>query len=115
MKFLTVLKFITLAFAIILAFSFAVMLLWNWLIPEIFDGPRINLPQSVGLLALAKVLLGFGRGGWGGGSRFRRSSAWKKKFESKWQSMSPEEKEKFKHSFMGRCYDKKAKDKLETA
>lgn len=114
MKFFTILKFITLAFVIVLAFSFAVMLLWNWLIPEIFDGPRINFPQAVGLLALAKVLLGFGRGGWGGGSRFRRST-WKKKFEHKWENMSPEEKEKFKHSFMGRCYDKKPKEKLETA
>ena len=114
MKFFTILKFITLAFAIVLAFSFAVMLLWNWLIPEIFDGPRISFPQAVGLLALAKVLLGFGRGGWGGGKRYRRNT-WKKKFESKWENMSPEEKEKFKHSFIGCCYDKKPKKKLETA
>ena len=114
MKFFNILKFITLAFAIVLAFSFAVMLLWNWLIPAIFDGPRINFPQAVGLLALAKILVGFGRGGWGGGNRLRHK-AWKKKFESKWEHMSPAEKEKFKHSFMGRCYQNKPEEKLETA
>jgi len=112
MKFLTVLKFITLAIAIVLVFSFVVMLLWNWLIPAIFDGPRINFPQALGLLALSKVLLGFGRGGWGGGSRKR---SWKKKFESKWDSMSPEEKEKFKHSYMGRCQKHRQGKRLETA
>lgn len=107
-----VFKFIVLTLVVVLSFSLAVMILWNWLVPAIFDGPRINFPQAVGLLALAKVLLGFGRGGWGGGHRRQH---WKKKFESKWQRMAPEEKEKFKHSFMDRCYQDKQKKKLETA
>ena len=32
--------------------------LWNWLIPEIFDLPKINPLQSFGLVLLAGCLLG---------------------------------------------------------
>jgi len=88
------------------------MLLWNWLIPDIFDGPRVNFVQAVGLLALAKILLGFGRSGWGGGNYLRRS-AWKKKFKHKWEQMTPEEKEKFKHSFSSRCCQQRSPSKKE--
>lgn len=114
MKFKWILKFVFFAIAIAFAFSLAVMLLWNWLVPEIFNGPQINFVQAVGLLALAKILLGFGRGGWGGGHRYRRQ-AWKKKFHRKWEQMTPEEKEKFKNSFWGRCQQYKDKEKMETA
>lgn len=116
MKYRWVLKFVFFAIAAALAFSLAVMLLWNWLVPEIFDGPKINFLQAIGLLALSKVLLGFGRGGWGGGHRYRRQ-AWKKRFEQKWEHMTPEEKEKFKNSFMGRCYRSSSnnREKMETA
>ncbi|WKN33082.1 hypothetical protein PZB74_06960 [Porifericola rhodea] len=114
MKFSWVLKFVFFAVAIALAFSLAVMFLWNWLVPEIFNGPRISFIQAIGLLALAKVLVGFGSGGWGGRRRFRRQ-VWKKKFQRKWEQMTPEEKEKFKHSFMGRCYKDRNRDKMETA
>jgi hypothetical protein len=114
MKFTWILKFIFFAIAIAFAFSLAVMLLWNWLVPEIFNGPQINFVQAVGLLALAKILVGFGHGGWGGGHRYRQQ-AWKKKFQRKWEQMTPEEKEKFKNSFWGRCHQHKNKEKMETA
>ncbi|MEO6693347.1 MAG: hypothetical protein ABIO44_13460 [Saprospiraceae bacterium] len=46
----------------IVAFGLVLMLLWNWLIPEIFKGPQISFPQSVGLLAMSEILFrGFGR------------------------------------------------------
>ena len=39
----------------------AVMLLWNALVPAIFDGPQITWIQALGLLLLARILAG-GRG-----------------------------------------------------
>ena len=33
-------------------FSLVTMLLWNWLIPDIFKGPAITYVQALGLLAL---------------------------------------------------------------
>ena len=39
------------------------LLLWNWLVPTLFNGPEIGFVQSLGLLVLAKILFG----GWGGG------------------------------------------------
>src|SRR5688572_26059683 len=53
---------------IIAAFVFVgggiVMLLWNWLLPPLFDWPRITVWQGFGLLALCRILFGgFGRGG----------------------------------------------------
>ena len=45
-----------------------VMLLWNWLLPPLFDWPRITVWQGFGLLALCRILFGgFGRGSGGGG------------------------------------------------
>ncbi|MDR2064370.1 MAG: hypothetical protein LBP85_01465 [Prevotellaceae bacterium] len=39
-------------------FSVAVMLLWNWLMPAIFNLKPVNFWQSLGLLALSRVLFG---------------------------------------------------------
>ena len=52
---------------IVIAFGGVTMLLWNWLVPPIFDGPYITFLQALGLLALAKILLSHGRpwGRWG--------------------------------------------------
>lgn len=43
-------------FALVL--GYIVMLLWNWLMPEIFGLITINYWQAVGLILLAKLLLG---------------------------------------------------------
>ena len=57
-----------------------VMLLWNWLLPPLFDWPRITLLQGFGLLALCRILFGgFGRGGSGHSKH-----------------MTPEERERFR-------------------
>lgn len=41
-----------------------VMLLWNWLMPELFGVRSVTFAQALGLLALCRILLG-GRGGHG--------------------------------------------------
>ena len=50
--------FIILFVVAIFAFSYIVMSLWNWLIPELFSGPMITMWQAIGLLILSKILLG---------------------------------------------------------
>lgn len=99
--FLKILKIIACVASAIFVFSIAVMFLWNWLIPEIFNGPTINFIQALGILVLSKILFtGFGgRGGCSHGNR----GIWRQKFYEKMQRMSPEEKEKFKNKF-GRCF-----------
>ncbi len=36
-------KFIAIGIAFLALFTYVVMLLWNWLVPELFSGPSINL------------------------------------------------------------------------
>ena len=50
--------FIILFVVAIFAFSYIVMSLWNWLIPELFSGPMITMWQAIGLLVLSKILFG---------------------------------------------------------
>tara|TARA_B100000131_G_scaffold285099_1_gene294145 strand:+ start:259 stop:531 length:273 start_codon:yes stop_codon:yes gene_type:complete len=38
--------------------SLPLMLLWNWLMPDLFGLPTINLLQAVGLGALSHILFG---------------------------------------------------------
>jgi len=38
--------------------SLPLMLLWNWLMPELFGLPTINILQSIGLGALSHILFG---------------------------------------------------------
>ena len=71
----------------------AVMLLWNALIPGIFGGTPITWVQALGLLILARILVG-GRGysGWG----MHKGGYWRARWESKMAAMSPEERKKWK-------------------
>ena len=67
----TIAKKIAIGIAIFIAFvlfvvfgGFAVQLLWNWLLPDIFQVRRITVWEALGLLALCRILFGgFGRGG----------------------------------------------------
>lgn len=43
--------------AFVAAFTLAVMLLWNWLMPVIFGLIEINFWQALGILVLSKILL----------------------------------------------------------
>ncbi len=82
-------------------FTFVVMWLWNWLVPELFNGPVLGYWQTLGLLVLSKILFS----GIGGGSKssHKRSSRcsdqyhdhmpksrWRQKYESKMEEKAPE-------------------------
>ncbi len=79
--------------AIIAIVGLAVMELWNWLIPELFNGNMINYWQALGLLALARLLTGVGKGG---------ASHWKHKMSRGWSSMSAEDRDKLRAKFKDR-------------
>ena len=79
--------------------SAAVMLIWNYLIPDLFHGPEVTYLQAVAITVLAKLLTGFG--GWGRGGGFGRGMGGRHFGERGggrgwWDDMSKEEKEKMR-------------------
>lgn len=58
MKVLKVIGMIILGVGAAFLFGLVTMLLWNWLMPEIFNLPQITYWQSVGLMILSCILLG---------------------------------------------------------
>src|ERR1041384_652955 len=90
----------------ITVFSYLVMSLWNWLVPDLFHGPIITWGQAIGLLILSKLLFGgFKKGGWcgGRGGWHHRREYWKERMEARMAGMTPEEKEKFREQMRKRC------------
>lgn len=87
--------------------SLFVMLLWNWLLPDLLGAAPITWLQALGLIALSRIL--FGRWGGRGGGRGRRrgpkQGQWKQRMRERFEEMSPEERERFKARFRGRCGD----------
>jgi hypothetical protein len=83
--------------AVLALLSVAVMLLWNSLVPELFRGPRLEYWQALGLLLLSRILFGGLRGrGWHGHWRQRM-------WRERWESMTPEERERLREQFQRRC------------
>jgi len=74
---------------LIALFGYVVMLLWNWLIPDLFNGPVIDFWQTLGLLLLSKILFGGFKGGGGYKRKGRHQKGW-------WNDMTPEEKQALK-------------------
>ncbi|MGD0201366.1 MAG: hypothetical protein ABSD27_11510 [Bryobacteraceae bacterium] len=64
-----------------------VLQLWNWLLPPIFGWRQITFWQALGILALCRILFG----GFGGHGLSRS------------KHMTPEERERFRQSWRGRC------------
>jgi hypothetical protein len=73
------------------------MLLWNWLVPELFSGPVLNYWQTLGILVLSKILLtGVGHG-------HRDSRPWKSR-DHRWSHRHPgsEWRKKFEEKMNGK-------------
>jgi hypothetical protein len=80
--------------AAVFGFTFVVMWLWNWLVPEVFNGPILSYWQTLGLLVLSKILFSGMGGGGGKGEKSRHArkhrceddfpkSRWRKKYEAR--------------------------------
>ena len=77
---------ITIAVAFALVFGIFVMLLWNWLMPQVFNLNRITYGEAFGLLLLARLLFGgFGRHGRHGG-RFAARHGFGPPWHGRWCS-----------------------------
>ena len=102
--------FIPLILAAIVLFAYVTMLLWNTLLPEIFNLPVIGFWQAAGLLILARLFFGFGHSNkWGGHSPYMSRDV-----RSKIKNMTPEEKNEFfrkmnynREMWHRGCYDEK--------
>jgi len=91
---------IVLAAAVLLAMTYGVMWLWNWVVPGVIGWKSIDFLQAMALLVLARLLVGFrGFGGW---HRHHRGH-WRGRMQERWANMTPEERAKFKESMRGRC------------
>ena len=83
----------------VLAFGTIVMLLWNALMPDIFNLHQITFWQALGLLLLAKILFsGFRGGPRGFGPKWKRDA-----LREGWANMTPEQQEKFRQEWGRRC------------
>ncbi|HEV8273443.1 MAG TPA: hypothetical protein VGQ04_19145 [Chitinophagaceae bacterium] len=90
-----ILLFILLAPIAIFVFGKVIMLLWNNILTPVLHVSEITFWQGLGILVLAKILFG-GFGGRGGSSYYYR------KQRMMWNTMTPEQKEKFKEQLKNR-------------
>jgi hypothetical protein len=73
-----------------------VRLLWNWLLPPLFGWRPVTFWQALGLLALCRIL--FGGLGLHGSTR----SNVRRRMAERYESMTPEERERFRQGICGR-------------
>jgi hypothetical protein len=91
MKALKVLKYIgfgILGAGFVILTILLVMILWNWLVPNLFHGPVLNYWQTAGLFLLSKILL-TGIAGQSHDTKYKKS--WKRKYHEKYEPCCPEE------------------------
>jgi hypothetical protein len=100
MKKMWKIKMIAIVFAGVIALAAIVMWLWNWLVPDLFNGPMINFFQAIGLMLLSRILFrGFHKMGGCNGQPYGPWNNWKQKMEN----MSPEERERMRELWKKRC------------
>jgi len=83
--------FIPLILAAIALFAYITMVLWNALLPRIFNLTAITYWQAAGLLVLARLFFGFGHSRRWGGHSYNMN--WE--VRSKIKNMSPDERKEF--------------------
>ncbi len=93
-KVATVFGFIILGVGLLFLIGWVVMLLWNWLMPEIFGLKTLSYWQAWGVLVLSCIL--FGRIGGGGGKGSRSDRKRKRKLRSYIREQMEEEEKKAK-------------------
>lgn len=78
----------------IMFIGMVIMMLWNWLMPELFGLPFISFGQALGLFVLSRILFG---GPFGKRSHYKSKvkRKWRSRMQEKWSNMTPEEREKF--------------------
>lgn len=89
--------FILIPISLFFAVGVIVMLLWNWLVPDIFGLGTITYLQAFGLLLLSRILFGNFSGG------KRKSRFAQNRFKEKMMGMTDEERQKFKDEWKKRC------------
>lgn len=80
--------------------TFAFMWVWNRLMPELFGLRTLGFWQALGLLVLARLLVGHPFRALG--HRFHHRYHHLRVIE-RWESMTPEERERFREGLRGRC------------
>jgi hypothetical protein len=94
-------KAIAIAVAVVVfvgVFSWAVMQLWNYVVPPLFHGPVVGYWQALALLVLSRILFG-GLRGLRGSHRHWRGHAWRER----WESLTPEERARLRERVCGRA------------
>ncbi len=91
-------------------FGLLLMGLWNSLVPGLFGGPSITFGQALGLFVLSRILFLPFRSwiGWRH-RRQSRGSYFRKRFEEKLASMSPEERERFRNRYADCCGSRRSR------
>lgn len=75
--------------------SWVVMLLWNALVPGLFGAPPLRFLQAAGLLVLSRILFGGLRG---------RHGPWRHHgWRQRWESLTPEERERLREKYGRHC------------
>ena len=104
-RFMKILLIAPLALMGVLLFMFIggelVKLLWNWLLPPLFGWKTIGFWQALGLLALCRIL--FGSRTFYRGPRTGHRRRLRERMAERWGKMTPEERERWRQSFRGRC------------
>lgn len=101
MKAYWVAKMIVFVLVVSAVIGYVVMLLWNWLMPDIFNLPKINYWQAIGLLLLSKIFFhGKKEHDW---AKYKSKAP---KTDAMGKQLAPEERERLKEVFKKRWCSK---------